>query len=198
MHACSSGALRAAAAPALGLLAPGQPPSAGGRRRPTSDPHLPRGLAASLRMMELVVAAGADTGAGPVYAAGSDEGLGAFLIFPSAGISSNDALRKGVACFIGRTEAVKSLRQRLQRGRLLFSSCSNMLTRGAWGGQEHMLSSPPTPRGCMSTPLPFLLAVWQVRPPWPHCSPTPAAMWCSWWTKKFFVAASFIRVHHLY
>ena len=126
--------------------------------------------------MELVVAAGADTGAGPVYAAGSDEGPGAFLILPSAIISSNGA------------SAVASA------GVTAFSSCSNMLARGAWGGQEHMLSSPPTPRGCMSTPLPFLLAVRRVRPPWPHCSPAPAAMWCSWWTKKFFVAASCIQI----
>ena len=79
MHVRWSGALWAAAAP-QGLLAPGQPPSAGGRRQPMRDPYLPRQLAVSIRMMELVVAACADTGADPVYAAGSDEGPRAFLI----------------------------------------------------------------------------------------------------------------------
>ena len=135
---------------------------------------------------------GANTGAGPVYVAGSDEGLRGFLIFHSAGISSNE--RKGVACFAGCAEVVKSLRQRLQRGRPLFSSCSNMLARDARGGQEHMLSSPPTHRGCMLAPQPFLLAVRRVRPSWPRCSPALAAAWCSWWTRKFFAAASCIRI----
>lgn len=78
------------------------------------DPYLPRQLAVSIRMMELAVAACANTGADPVYAAGSDEGPRAFLILPSAGISSNDALREGVACFVGCAEVVKSLRQHLQ------------------------------------------------------------------------------------
>ena len=137
---------------------------------------------------------GANTGAGPVYVAGSDEGLRGFLIFHSAGISSNDALRKGVACFAGCAEVVKSLRQRLQQGQPLFSSCSNMLARDARGGQEHMLSSPPTPRGCMLAPQPFLLKVRRVRPSWPRCSPALAAAWCSWWTRKFFAAASCIRI----
>ena len=69
--------------------------------------------------MELAVAAGVGTGAGLVYAAGSDEGLGAFLILPSAAISSNDARREGVICFVGCAEVVKSLRLRLQRGNCL-------------------------------------------------------------------------------
>ena len=60
--------------------------------------------------MKLAVAAGVGTRAGLVYAAGSDEGLGAFLILPSAAISSNDARREGVTHFVGCAEVVKSLR----------------------------------------------------------------------------------------
>jgi hypothetical protein len=81
LHARWSGALWTAAVP-QGLLALDQPPFAGGRRRPTRDPHLPRQLAVSIRMMELAVAVGADTGADPVYGARSDEGPRAFLILP--------------------------------------------------------------------------------------------------------------------
>ena len=61
-------------------------------------------------MMELAVDAGVGTGAGPVYVVCSDEGLRAFLVLPSAAISSNDPRREGVIRFVGCAEVVKSLR----------------------------------------------------------------------------------------
>jgi len=140
-------------------------------------------------MMELAVAAGVGTGAGLVYAAGSDEALGAFLFLPSAAISSNDARREGVTRFVGCAEVVKTQEPPAapSSGATAFSSCSNLLARGA---REHMLSSLPAPRGRGLAPLPLLLAVRWVRPPWPHCSPTPAVAWYSRRTRKFFAAAS--------
>ena len=84
MQACTrgrSGALRAIAAAAWGLLASSQLVFDGGCRRPTRDPHHPRQLAASSWMLELA-ATGAAAGAGPVDAAGSDEGLESFSSSP--------------------------------------------------------------------------------------------------------------------
>ena len=86
LQACTrnwSGSLRAATAPARGVLAPSQLASTRGRYRPMRDSHHPHQLAVSSRMLELAVA-GAFAGAGSVYAASPDEGLKAFLIFPSA------------------------------------------------------------------------------------------------------------------
>ena len=113
----------------------------------------------------------------------------AFLILPSAAISSNDAWREGVTRFVGCAEVVKTQEPPAapSSGATAFNSCSNLLARGA---REHMLSSLPAPRGRGLAPLPLLLAVRWVRPPWPHCSPTPAVAWYSRRTRKFFVAAS--------
>jgi len=65
---------------------------------------------------------------------------------------------------------------------------------GCAGWRKQLSLYPPASRSHRLALLPFLLAVRWVRPPWPRRSPTPAAAWCSWWTRKSFVAASCIRI----
>ena len=131
--------------------------------------------------------------AGPVCAAGSDEGSEPFSsslvrhflqLCPAEGRSLLRRLRGDhqlppAAALAGAT----ALQQLLQHA-----------SPGCAGWRKQLSLYPPASRSHRLASLTFLLAVRWVRPPWPCRSPAPAAAWCSWWTRKSFMAASCIRI----